>query len=149
MDRVRPRKFELALLVAMVGGLVFFLLGALERTREDVESSVVQAEVAALRVELLDRLTHRELYGGAVPDSRNPLRWVARRPEGYLGELDAPPAGSGVWYFDLERQVLVYRFRSGRESCYVLTREGSGGNVPGTLSGVGLRQVEIGSNCVK
>lgn len=149
MDWIRPRKFELGLLVTIIGGLVFVLLMALERAREDVEASAVQAEVAALRVELLDRLTHRELYGGAVPDSRNPLLWVARRPEGYLGELDAAPAENGVWYFDRARQVLVYRFRSGRESCYGLVRGSESGDVQGRLSGIGLRHFVGLGKCVK
>ncbi|SDI18629.1 hypothetical protein [Propionivibrio dicarboxylicus] len=149
MDWVRPRKFELALLVAIVGGLVFVLLTALERTREDVESSAVQTEVAALRVELLDRLTHRELYGGMVPDSRNPMLWVARRPAGYLGEIDTVPVEGGVWYFDRSRQALVYRFRSGRESCYKLVRGGEAPSALGQLSGIGLRQLGEVGKCVK
>ena len=142
MDWNRPRKYEFALLVGMIGVLAVLLLGALERTREDIEEAAVQAEIAALRVELLDWLAHREAWGGKLPESRNPVRWVVRQPEGYLGELDTPPRQGGVWYFDTSRQELAYRFRSGREARFQLVRGAEGGNVAGRLSGIGLRRIE-------
>ena len=142
MDWIRPRKFEFALLAAGLGILAFVLMGVIERTREDVEESVVKAEEAAIRVELLDRLAHRELVGGALPASRNPLVWVTRRPEGYIGELDGPPPSGGIWYFDRQRQQLIYRFRSGREACFSLVRGAEVANVQGSLSGVGLKRFD-------
>ena len=143
MDWNRPRKYEFALLIGLIGVLSVVLLGALERTREDIEEAAVQAEIAALRVELLDRLAHREAWGGKLPESRNPLRWVARQPEGYLGERDVPPSQGGVWYFDTSRQELAYRFRSGREARFRLVRGSKNGNVAGMLAGTGLRRVDM------
>lgn len=144
MDWIRSRKFEFALLVGGLGVLLFVLLGVIERTREDVEESVVRAEAAALRVELLDRLAHRESVGGDLPESRNPLGWVSRRPEGYLGELETAPSSGGVWYFDRSRQQLIYRFRSGREACFVLVRGAEVANVQGGLAGIGLKRLDGG-----
>lgn len=145
MDWNRPRKYEFALLIGVIGVLAVVLLGALERVREDVEEAAVQAEAAALRIELLDWLAHREAHGGRLPESRNPLRWIARQPEGYLGELDAAPKVGGVWYFDRGRQELVYRFRAGREARFKLVRGAEVANASGGLAGVGLRRVDGGS----
>ena len=144
MDRVHPRKFEFALMVVVIGLIALLLFRALRSAHEEVEESTVQAEAAAMRVELLDRLTHRELYGGKLPESRNPLRWVVRELPGYLGELDVPPSQGGVWYFDRQRQELIYRFHSGREARFRLVRGTEMDKVQGGLSGIGLRRVDDG-----
>lgn len=139
------RMYELALLATVVAILAAFLLPALERTRRDFEEAAVQSEVAALRVELLDRLAHREAVGGALPGGANPAEWTAYRPQGYVGELDSAPAESGVWYFDRRAGELVYRYRAGGEARFRLTRGVAGVDVgvaaPGRLAGVGLVRV--------
>ena len=136
------RKYEFAVLVVVVALLASLLLNALDRAREDVEEATVQSEAAALRVELLDAQAHRAAFGGALPASDNPLRWVSRQPAAYLGELDAAPAAHGVWYFDRARGELVYLFRSAREARFRLVRGAAASGVAGTLGGVGLLRVE-------
>ena len=136
------RKYEFAVAVLIVAVLAGFLLRALDRAREEVDEATVQSEAAALRVELLDAQAHRAAFGGALPASDNPLRWVSRQPAAYLGELDAAPAARGVWYFDRTRGELVYRFRSAREARYRLVRGAEASGVQGTLGGVGLLRVE-------
>lgn len=139
---VRPRGLESVLLVGLICVLIFALLRSVDRMRESVEESVVRSEEAALRIELLDRLSHRELYGGGLPESNNPLQWIARRPDAYIGELETAPAVSNVWYFDRPSQLLVYRFRSGREACFRLVRKAEVANVRGGLAGVGLLRID-------
>ena len=146
MDWNRPRKYEFALVVGLIGVLAVLLLGALERMQQEIEETAVQSEAATLRAELLERLAHREVRGGGLPASRNPLEWVARRPEAYLGELDGPPPAVGVWYFDRRQQELVYRFRSGREARFRLVQGAALANVPGGLAGVGLQRVDGGKS---
>ena len=142
MDTRRLRKFEFAVLVVVVGILALWLMRALGEASEDVEAAAVQSEVAAMRVELLDWLSHREAVGGNLPTSHNPVRWVGRAPVPYLGELDVPPEARGVWYYDLKREELVYRFHSPREARFRLVRGAATGNVPGMLAGVGLLRVD-------
>lgn len=149
MDKRRPRKYEFAVLVAIIGILAMVLMQALDGTREDIEEAAVQSEVAALRVELLDWLAHREAVGGKLPSSRNPVRWVGREPEGYLGELKEAPEARGVWYYDLPREELVYRFRSAREARFRLVRGAEVANVPGGLAGIGLRRIDEAREGVK
>lgn len=139
---VRPRGFESVMLVGLICVLIFVLLGSVDRMRESAEESVVRSEETALRIELLDRLSHRELYGGALPESANPLQWVARRPDAYIGERETMPTTGSVWYFDRLRQLLVYRFRSGRETCFRLVQQAEVANVQGSLAGVGLLRID-------
>ncbi len=138
------RRYEFGVLVLIVGVLALLLMQAIERTRREIEEAAMQSEVAALRVELLDRVAHREVHGGPLPQSNNPVGWAGRDPQGYRGELSARPAENGVWYFDLRQGDLVYRYRAGDEARYRLERVGraaAADNVPGRLAGVGLRRV--------
>ena len=139
------RRYEFAVAVFIVALVAYALLQAIERAQQAVDEAAMQAEAAALRIELLDVLAHREAFGGELPQSANPLRWVVRAPAGYLGEFDATdalPATRGVWYFDRARGELVYRLRSGRDARFRLERGAAAAHAPGALSGVGLRRVE-------
>ena len=138
------RRYEFGVLVLIVGVLALLLMQALERTRREIEEAAVQSEIAALRVELLDRVAHREVHGGPLPQSDNPVRWAEREPQAYRGELSTRPAENGVWFFDVPQGDLVYRYRAGDEARYRLERVGRAAatdNVPGRLAGVGLRRV--------
>ena len=146
MDRRDARRYEFPVLVAIIGVLAFLLLNALERVREEFEEAAVQSEVAALRVELMDRLAHHQSVGGALPASRNPLLWIERKPGNYVGELDVTPETGGVWYFDRKREELAYRYRSGREARFRLVRGAEAVGVKGSLAGVGLRRVDESRN---
>ena len=142
MDRRQARRFEFTVLVIIIAILASLLLQALENMRTEFEEATMQTEAAALRVELLDRLAHHQAVGGSLPESRNPLDWVERRPETYLGERDAAPKTGGVWYFDRRRQELVYRFRPAREARFRLARGSETGGAKGSLGGIGLRRVD-------
>lgn len=141
MDRREARRYEFPVLVAIIGILAFLLLNALDWARDEFEDAAMQSEVAALRVELMDRLAHHQTFGGKLPDSDNPLAWVERRPGSYAGERDGAPDAGGVWYFDRKRQELVYRYRSGKEARFRLVRGAEAGAVRGGLAGVALQRV--------
>lgn len=141
MDRREGRRYEFPVLVATIGVLAFLLMNALDRVREEFEEAAVQSEVAALRVELMDRLAHHQAVGGALPASRNPVVWIERKPGNYLGELDIGPETGGVWYFDRKWDELTYRYRSGREARFRLVRGAEAVGVKGSMTGVGLQRV--------
>ena len=142
MDVNRPRKFEFSVLVVIIAILALVLMAALERARDDFEEAAVQMEAATIRVELLDWLAHHEAVGGKLPASRNPIRWIGRVPENYLGELDVAPKERAVWYFDTAQQELVYRFRASREARFRLVRGVEALGVQASFGGVGLRRVD-------
>jgi len=141
MDRREARRYEFPVLVAIIAILATLLLNALESMRAEFEDAAVQSEVAALRVELMDRLTHHQAVGGRLPESRNPVVWAGRQPGEYLGELDTAPEAGGVWYFDTRREELAYRYRSGREARFRLVRGAEALGVKGSMGGVGLLRV--------
>ena len=143
MDTVRPRKYEFAVLVVIIAVLALLLMGALQRAGGEFEEASVQSEVAAMRIELLDWVAHRETYGGKLPESRNPVVWIGRQPEGYVGELDEAPSQPAVWYYDKKQQLLVYRFRSGREARFRLVVGAEAAGVPAALAGVALRRMDV------
>jgi hypothetical protein len=134
---------EITVAIAVAALVSLFLLRALVQTSEGVEEEIVASEVAAIRVELLDRLVHRETVGGALPATGNPLRWGGRVPAGYIGEVDAAPDAAGLWYFDRARDELVYRFRSGREARFRLVRGGAAPGTPASLAGVALQRIDV------
>jgi len=146
MDRREGRRYEFPVLVAIIGVLALLLMNALDRVREEFEEAAVQSEVAALRVELMDRLAHHQSVGGSLPASRNPVVWVGRKPGNYLGELDATPEAGGVWYFDRKHEELAYRYRSGREVRFRLVRGNEAVGVKGSLAGVGLARIDEARN---
>ena len=150
MDRRAARSYEFWITVAIIGLLAAVLLKSLESSQVQVEDAAMQLEVSALCSELLEGQAHREVFGGALPASRNPVDWTGRAPPNYLGALDAAPVTGGVWYFDTRGEVLAYRYRSGREARFRLVRgdkkneerRAEGGGAPGILGGVGLRRLE-------
>lgn len=144
MGGYRERKFELAVAATILGVLFFVLLRALNWAQREMEEAMVQAEASALRIELLDRLSHREAFGGQSPTSLNPVAWAGRAPPGYVGELDGAPHERGIWYFERRSAVLVYRFQHGGEARFRLVRMTGAQDAPAALAGVGLLRLENG-----
>ncbi|MBI2306813.1 MAG: hypothetical protein HYU78_05870 [Rhodocyclales bacterium] len=141
MAAVRDRKFEFFVVAAILGILLYLLLDALTGVQREMEEATALAEISALRVELLDRLSHREGFGGPLPAGDNPVVWAGREPTGYVGEVDRAPSGSGLWYFSRADGMLVYRFHAGDEWRYRLARSGRGEGAA-VLGGVGLVRVD-------
>lgn len=132
------RYFEFALVVTLLAILATVLLLALDDVRRDMEEAGVQAEAAAIRAQLLERVAHREAFGGPLPASENPLDWVDSRPGNYVGELAGAPRDGGVWYFDKNDKTLVYRFHDGHSARFRLSREAGAAGGRGVIGGVGL-----------
>lgn len=132
------RYYEFAVVVVLISILAVVLMHALGRARGDMEEAMVQAEAAAIRSQLLETVAHRETFGGALPQSDNPLDWVAAVPPDYRGALDQAPQEKGIWYFDRQAGELVYRFRDGHAARFRLSREAGKTESRGVLAGVGL-----------
>ncbi len=136
------RYYEFALVVIVLGLLALVLLGALGRARDAMEEAGLQAEVAALRIGLVEVVAHREAFGGALPASANPIDWVADRPVNYLGEQDGRPEGRSVWYFDRQARELVYQFHDGHRARFRLSRDGRADGSKAVIAGVGLLRLK-------
>ena len=135
------RYYEFAIVVILVSILALLLLRSLETAHLEVEEARVQAEVAALRIALLEVEVHKETFGGALPASHNPFDWVAVRPGNYLGVLDGVPDQCSVWYFERPAEELVYRFCDGRQARFRFSRGGGREMERGNVAGVGLSRL--------
>ena len=114
-------RFEL-MVVAMVFGVVAAII--LDRVRyyqEFAEKTVMEMTVVNIRSGLRYRMAELALQSRTGEFSRlvqeNPVRWLVRPPQHYLGELVDPQASEiqpGSWYYDKSRRQLVYRINQGR-----------------------------------
>ena len=79
-----------------------------EKTAVEMTISNVRS---GLRWEMADRImTQREASIVELAGS-NPVRWMEKLPNEYLGEFSAAPEKfpPGSWYFDTQRKALYYR----------------------------------------
>ena len=136
------RYYEFAVVVILIGIIALVLLKALGRTGSEMEEAGVQAEVAAIRMGLIEVVAHRETFGGSLPKSDNPIDWVASKPASYVGELEGMPDSTSVWYFDRRARELVYRFRDGHRARFRLSRDGNVDSPKAVVAGVGLLRLE-------
>ncbi|KXB30251.1 hypothetical protein AT959_12900 [Dechloromonas denitrificans] len=136
------RYYQFAVVVILVSILTLFLMQALGRAMSDMEEAGVQVEAAVIRTELLEVLAHREIFGGELPKTDNPVEWVVSKPRNYLGAVDKAPDESGVWYFDRQAGELIYRFEDGHQARFRLSREAGPSNARGVIAGVGLLRLD-------
>jgi len=136
------RQFEFAVVVIVVAILSMVVMQALERVRTQMEEAGVQTEAAAIRVQLMEVVAHREVFGGKLPASENPLDWVRSQPASYIGAFDRPPVDESVWYFDRGSNELVYRFHNGELARFRLSRMAGAEGVRGVIGGIGLLRLD-------
>lgn len=136
------RYLEFALVVTLVSVLALVLLRALGVAQKDMEEAGVQAEAAAMRTQILEAVAHRETFGGQLPQSDNPMDWIAVKPYNYVGERDGVPQDGGVWFFDKNGKVIAYRFRDGHLARFKISRDAGVRGLRGVVSGVGLVRLD-------
>ena len=87
MDNIRPRKYEFAVLVVIIGILALVVMGALERVRDEIEEASVQTEAAAIRaVPFIGRGDKLAADGAAVDAMRAFLHTVGIDGQIVIGE---------------------------------------------------------------
>lgn len=106
---------DLAVALAVLSGLLYFLLDRVLYMQEIAEKTEMEETVRsinyALRLEAASRLTRTSSPNQLPLDKENPVKWLQIPPRNYLGELDAPPAHARppYWYFDRNVRQLAYR----------------------------------------
>jgi len=112
-----------AALVGLEFPLVVIVLGVLwqtvfERTtggEELGEKAAVEFTIRNVRSGLEMEMAARMLSGHekkiAEMEGSNPVLWLEKPPQGYLGEFSSMPDKfpPTTWYFDTQRKALVYR----------------------------------------
>lgn len=107
---------EFAVAAALLAVFAAVLLPVLLKQQALAERTAVEMTIMNMKSGLRYRIAELILAGRtkdiAALAGANPADWLARPPEGYLGETDAvdpPPQGPGTWRFETARRELVYR----------------------------------------
>lgn len=114
--------------IAIISTLAYVLIEAIGYVQEAAEKTAMERTVSAIEFGLRYEAASRRASGreGEIPGlaKANPVQWLERPPQNYLGELaedPGPKAPRGAWYFDTRKKELVYRinrgdrFRSGKD----------------------------------
>jgi len=107
-------KFEFSVALAVMGVMAAIALQRYIELQELAEKAQVEATLRNIQSGLAQEMARRIIAGqdGQVDDmvGSNPVRWLARPPEGYLGESAAEAElPAGAWMFDQERKELRYQ----------------------------------------
>jgi len=106
---------ELAVALAVLAGLLYFLLDRVLYMQEMAENTEVEETVRsinyALRIEAASRLARGPEKGREPLERENPVKWLQTSPRNYLGEMSKVPehARPAFWYFHPEERQLIYR----------------------------------------
>ncbi|MCH2220396.1 MAG: hypothetical protein MK097_08760, partial [Dechloromonas sp.] len=74
------RYYEFAIAITLIAAASLFLLASLDSVRSDMEEALVQSEAASMRLELAEAVVHRVTSSSGLPQSNNPVDWVASKP---------------------------------------------------------------------
>lgn len=119
-------RFDFAVSICVIAALASLLLFSLNRAQNQVESVMMDTDLANMRWQLRELWAHhnatsQSLSSKEISDT-NPLRLLTDHPKNYLGESSNIPAGiRPAWYFDTTSKRLVYLFSDDRQIRYRLT----------------------------
>ena len=136
--------FNFALTVSLIGILISTALFYLNRTQNQVETTMMETDLANIRWELRELWAHRNAKGQSLAseeiDNANPFQLINEPLKNYSGEHpETPPAAQTTWYFNTQSKRLVYVFRDGRQVRYRLTNTAKLNRASiGTLGGIDL-----------
>ena len=106
---------ELAVAIAVLSGLLYFLLDRVLYMQEVAEKTEVEETVRSINFAIGLEAASR-MARGADPkrlplEKENPIKWLQTPPRNYLGELEKPPehARPTYWYFHSGELQLIYR----------------------------------------
>ena len=108
-------QLEFALALGFIGVCAWVLLKCIITYRAEAEQVAAKQLIGSLRTALAVRSSKAQSSGGIqgliALSHQNPMTWLQRLPENYLGEYYSPNENelpSGNWYFDPAKKTLVY-----------------------------------------
>jgi type II secretory pathway pseudopilin PulG len=103
---------ELVVVVCVVALLGLAAIDRLLYLREQAEKAMLEQNIqmlkTALRFQVAAAVAADRPAEIAALAGKNPVDWLEEPMAGYQGELAAPPACRGCWYFDTNRRELLY-----------------------------------------
>ena len=144
------RRFDFAVTLCVIGILATCLLHYLNQAQAEIEKVILDTELNNLRLGLAEAWIHKSVANQPINiealNGRNPMRLIAERPSNYVGEYAlAPKASTAIWYFDTQKQQLIYVFNDGLEASYILASR-VGKNSASLVSVGGLDLVPVVPN---
>ena len=110
---------ELTIVIGIVAVLVMVLLKSVQSYQAQAERAAAQQVIVVLRSALQLQVVMLIAQGRqaefAALAMQNPMDLLARKPDNYQGEFDAPLAGviaPGKWYFDRSDRKLIYFYNT-------------------------------------
>lgn len=106
---------ELAVSLAVLAGLLYFLLDRVLYMQEMAEKTEVEETVRSinfgLRLEAASRVARGPDPRRLSLEKENPIKWLQTPPRNYLGEFANAPDGArpAYWYFHPHERQLIYR----------------------------------------
>jgi hypothetical protein len=107
-------RLERVAAIVLFGIFLTVILGRTLQYQEHAEKMAMELTVrnirTGLRFKIADLLMNKQSSRIALLADENPINWLGRPPENYLGEYNNAPAGlvPGNWYFDSRNGHLVY-----------------------------------------
>lgn len=106
---------ELAVAIAALAGLLYFLLDRVLYMQEMAEKTEVEETIRSinygLRLEAASRAARGPDPKQQPLEKENPIKWLQTPPRNYLGEFVNAPDGAkpAYWYFHSHERQLIYR----------------------------------------
>lgn len=108
--------FELVLAITIFSALAGLFAYRLRYLQEYAEKTVMEMTVmnirAGLRYKIAGLMMENRMQELPALLEENPINWLERPPENYLGEIASPESkkiSPGSWYFDRAKNQLAYR----------------------------------------
>lgn len=114
-DQAGISKLEFSIVLGVLGLIWLIALYRFHELQELGEKTAVEMTISnissGLRWEMADRIMTKREASIVDMAGSNPVHWLEKKPEGYLGAFPAMPENfqPGSWYFDTLRKELRYR----------------------------------------
>jgi len=110
------RFFEYPLALCLILILVTFILGEVHDLHGQAERMAVQGMIRSLQGAVLMQ-TSRKVHpsGEDIAPGDNPMQLMEELPKSYLGarsDVNPDKIKGGRWYFDTDKQMLIYRVKN-------------------------------------
>lgn len=109
-------RYEMALVVVLLGGVVAFFSQKMQRVEAEMDRAATELMIKqirnGLRIFQMEKIAAGRYAQLAELEGRNPFVLLEYMPSSYAGELDGDypdRVQPGQWYFDSKDGLLIYR----------------------------------------